>query len=79
MQFLMSRLQASARPDCGGQANRRGGEVKRLLALETVENWRRVASLTFDRGENIHPGHEKGPDQIGVKISFKDVGVTALS
>jgi hypothetical protein len=23
--------------------------------------------------------HLRGPDQIGVKISFKDVGVTALS
>jgi hypothetical protein len=29
--------------------------------LETVENWRRVESLTFDRIENIHPGHEMSP------------------
>ena len=42
-------------------AKRRGGEVKILLALETVENWRRVESLTFDRVENIHPGHERSP------------------
>jgi hypothetical protein len=32
-----------------------------LLALETVENWRRVERLTFDRVENIHPGHERSP------------------
>jgi hypothetical protein len=38
-----------------------GGEVKILLALEAVENRRRVESLAFDRVENIHPGHDGSP------------------
>jgi methylglyoxal synthase len=52
-------------------------EANRELSEKEQEATRRE-DLGFSQ-QSCHQGPFGGPDQIGVKISFKDVGVTALS
>jgi hypothetical protein len=68
----------------GARYSRRFGSSATSVATRDSQNSFRRGASQKQRPEGQSPRSPtrrnlKGPDQIGVKISFKDVGVTALS
>ena len=53
------------------------GRTARLLNVSQLALTKRIRQLESEIGGQLF--RREGSDQIGVKISFKDVGVTALS